>query len=464
MTSLQVCRVIDLSFSFTTSEPLISGLSFNLHLGQKIALVGPNGCGKTTLLKIIDSQIDAEGECVVTTNRHFVGQFDGDLLLSRGEAKQAVLRAALFSHIELVLLDEPTNDLDAENKAWLLKCLIDFEGALLIVSHDPVILDIVDEIWELKNGQIIKHPHGFENFVSRLNSEEASLEQKIASLESEADKRERMARTAIERQQKRSIRGHKSGIKQNLPKIVRGAKKRQAQNTLAKVKSVHESRVEDNKQLVIEAQKKLREMSMFKWDASVTRPPSAKRVCAVENFALSKHDHAISFLLTGPSRIHLKGANGSGKSTLLKALAQDSNALKRCIGKFYLGVPYCLFDQRLSQFDSNEELWQWFQRKLEWDVAKSRQLLGRLGFEQDEQSRPMKELSGGEKIRIELAVCVNQKTSPQLLLLDEPTNHLDLTSRKILVKFLKQFEGALIVVSHDAYFLSVLEFDQVVEL
>jgi ATPase subunit of ABC transporter with duplicated ATPase domains len=465
MTSRQVCRVNNLSFSFSSSKALISELSFSLHFGQKIALVGPNGCGKTSLLKLLDSQLEAFGGTMfISSSRVCVGQHTGDLSISGGEARIACLRRAFESNSELLLLDEPTNDLDISAREWFFGSFNCFLGAMLIISHDPELLDSVDEIWELQNGSFTKHPSGFAEYVKRIEAEEQQLEKKIESIESELAKKERKAKETLAKQEKRAARGKKTGEKQNLPKVIRGAKKRQAQNTLAKLKDVHEKRVDDEKLELMAAKKKLREMSLFKWEASITRPPSGKRVCEVEGFSLKDSNINLSFVVNGSERIHLKGSNGSGKSTLLKALAQNMDALHRSRGKFYMGVPFCLFDQRLSQFKSEMYLWKWFQEKLEQDTATSRQLLGRLGFEQEEQERPVNVLSGGEKIRIELALCVNQKKTPQLLLLDEPTNHLDLSSRKILYEFLEQFEGALIVVSHDTHFLGSLEFDQVLEL
>ncbi|MCE9599018.1 MAG: ATP-binding cassette domain-containing protein [Spirochaetia bacterium] len=463
MGSLQVCRADDISFSYS-AESLIEGVSFRLHFGQKVALVGPNGCGKTSLLKILIGEIEPDGSLQTTHSSLLIEQHGGDLTVSGGESRLAALKDAFRLDHELLLLDEPTNDLDSNAKAWFLKNLKTFPGAVLAISHDPSLLDAVNEIWELKNGNLIKHPPGYKAFIERIELEEAALTQTISNLTSELKNRKRKARELIARQEKRAIRGEKQGRKANLPQIIRGAKKRQAENTLARVRIVQADRSDEDRENLELARQRLREVSEFKWDAAVTKPPAGKRLCEVRNFSLKLNPGDLSFILTGSSRIHLKGPNGSGKSTLLKALAGDVDARRRCNGEFYLGAPHCLFDQRLTQFVSSESLWKWFQTKLETEVSAARLLLGSLGFTQEEQERPVSRLSGGERMRLELALCVNQKQPPQLLLLDEPTNHLDLESRKILNGFLRDFQGALIVVSHDSHFLNSQIFDEVIGL
>jgi len=168
--------------------------------------------------------------------------------------------------------------------------------------------------------------------------------------------------------------------------------------------------------------------------------------------------------LRGPRRLHLRGRNGSGKTTLLAAIAGDQEARRRFGGEIVVNAPVCLFDQRLARFCSAQPLWDWFRERLLTDTAAARTLLGRLGFEQEEQLRPVGCLSGGERVRLELALALSRAEPPQLLLLDEPTNHLDLESRRILTEFLRGYPGALIVVSHDERFVETLRIDEAIEL
>lgn len=458
-----------ISFSYSEAA-LLRDVSFTLHSGQKVALVGPNGSGKTSLLRILAGALEATGQVQTSSSFVFVQQHARNSGVSGGEARFLELRQAFNVGAALLFLDEPTNDLDRAARTWFLQSLARFPGAAIIVSHDPMVLDAVDDIYEIKNGTLVKHPPGFENFVERVATEETALQERIANIAGTLKARERKAREVVERQEKRASRGEKQGRKANLPQILRGMKKRQAQNTLARMKTVHADRSAGEREELNLAKQRLRDVKDFIWDGSSTEPPASKRVCEVRDFALlSETDprsptRTLSFVLSGPMRVHLQGANGSGKSTLMRALSGDGDARSRCRGDFFLGVPHSLFDQRLAQFHSSEPLWRWIQPRLEMDVGETRSILGRLGFSQDEQQKPVHQLSGGEKMRLELCLCVNAKQTPQLLLLDEPTNHLDLHGRRILENFLNRFKGALIVSSHDSHFLNSLHFDYVVDL
>ncbi len=369
------------------------------------------------------------------------------LTLSGGEARLQALRAAFAAPAGILLLDEPSNDLDRHARAWLQRELRSYAGTVLAVTHDPEILDLVDEIWELHNGSLRRHPPGYEAYMDRLRVEEESLEEALRSYEAERQRREDQARTSVERQQKRMVRGEKQGRRENMPRIVRGAKKRQAQRSLARVERVHE-RILDSQHERVHAQKRrLRQLSLFRWDARASRAPDDRSVLRVEAAALD-------LTLQGPERVHLAGRNGAGKSMLLRALMGDAEARSRCHLRAHLGVPAALLDQRLGTQGGMRPLWQVFQERAALPLAEARTLLGRLGFEQSEQERPCDGLSGGERMRLELALVLARHPAPQLLLLDEPSNHLDPEARRILVNFLRGFPGALLVVSHDERFLA----------
>jgi ATPase subunit of ABC transporter with duplicated ATPase domains len=467
MTRAPLVRISNLSFSYFEAEPLIEALSLVLTAGQRVALSGPNGCGKSTLLRLIAGQLQAaEGSLILESEVAVLSQDASreHLGLSGGESRWCSLETAFESKADVLLLDEPTNDLDEVSKNRFIEELEAFRGAALIVSHDPVVLDLVHEIWELRGGRIQRHPPGYLAYFERIEAEERSLLAKISSLETEKRKRESQARLSTERQEKRTRRGKSAGIRSNLPKIVRGQKKQQAEQTLAKLKDVHDKLVALSETELEESRRRLRQISVFEWNSSATRPPNSKRLIAVDGLMMRGFRKPLSFEVLGPKRIHLAGKNGSGKSTLLQALAGERAALSRVSGKLDVAVAFHLFDQKLSQFTSSLPLWEWFHLRISKHVSESRQILGSLGFEQEEQGRPVSGLSGGEKVRLELASAVYARQEPQLLLLDEPTNHLDLESRKILLEFLQTYEGALVLVSHDRRFLERLSFDLRIDL
>jgi ATPase subunit of ABC transporter with duplicated ATPase domains len=445
------------SYASASGEPLLVDLSLHLVAGQRVALVGPNGSGKTTLVRLLVGELQPDsgvvrGDAPLYVSQHVTAAAGAR---SGGEARLAALRRAFAAPTRVLLLDEPTNDLDPDARAHFAALLDAFCGAVLIVTHDPELLDRVDEIWELKNGSLQRHPPGFFAYAQRIEQEEARLHRTIESLASERRKAELKARVVSERQDKRAARGRKAAVKANLPAIFRGTLKRRAEETASRLDAVHEKRAQEEERKLAAARRRLRQLSCFRWDAPLLAPPAGKRLVRVERLGLD---------LRGPRRLHLRGRNGTGKTTLLAAIAGDADARRRFGGEILVSAPVCLFDQRLAQFASPQPLWDWFRQRLVTDTAAARTLLGHLGFEQEEQLRPVACLSGGERVRLELALALHRSEPPQLLLLDEPTNHLDLESRRILTEFLRGYAGGLIVVSHDERFLDTLRIDEALDL
>ena len=446
-----------LRFSYGSGEPLIADVSLRLSAGQRIALVGPNGSGKSTLVRLLSGELQPDAGTITGAPPLQVAQHVTAEISTRsgGEARLQSLRAAFSAGASVILLDEPTNDLDPDARTHFAALLDDYQGAVLMVTHDPALLDRVDEIWELRSGGLQCHAPGFAAYAQRIEQEEARLRHAIASLEQEKRRGELKAAAVHERQEKRAARGRKAGKKANLPAICRGTLQRRAEETAGKLDAVHEKRGQEDARKLTAARRRLRQLSCFRWDGAAAVPPAGKRLVQVAR---------LDFVLRGPRRVHLRGRNGSGKSTLLAAIAGDQQARQRFGGEILVGAPVCLFDQRLARFTSAQPLWDWFRGRLGTDTAAARTLLGRLGFEQEDQLRPVACLSGGERVRLELALALYLAEPPQLLLLDEPTNHLDLESRRILTDFVHGYPGALIVVSHDERFLNALRIDESIDL
>ena len=287
-----------LRFCYASGEPLITDLSLQLVAGQRVALVGPNGSGKTTLVRLLAGELQPDsgvirGERPLYVTQHVTADADADAR-SGGEARLTALRSAFADAARVLLLDEPTNDLDPDARAHFTALLDDFRGAVLIVTHDPELLDRVDAIWELKGGCLQLHPPGFAAYAQRIEEEEARLHKTVDSLESEKRKVELKARAVSERQDKRAVRGHKAGIKANLPAIFRGTLKRRAQETAGRLDAVHEKRAHEEERKLAAARRRLRQLSCFRWDSAAATPPL--RVTSTASF------FALSFTSTFVTR------------------------------------------------------------------------------------------------------------------------------------------------------------------
>lgn len=467
MASSALILSVNFTYSFDSSwddgANLFENLGVQLALGDFVAVVGSNGSGKSTLLRLIVAG-NAAKVPVVYVPQVLPFEVVGEVGASGGERRMMALRRALATPHALLLLDEPTNDLDGDAKAWLLAEMLGYPGTILVASHDPEILDVVHEIWEIKNRSLQKHPAGFVELVERIAADEFRLREELEHLGSEKRKQREREVLLRDRQEKRMRDGARRALRGGLPKILRGARKRQAQRTLARGEAQQERKDESLREEFTQLRHSLRRLSRFVWDEQSVEVARGKCVVRVDEFSLATQNsqQKWSFELFGGQKLLLRGPNGSGKSTLLNALAGRTAQVKFG-GIVKSGVRVAVLDQRLGvPPPAGELLGHWFCERHGGPEAEARTLLGRLGFVQKEQLRLASALSGGERLRLELALALSSR--PELLLLDEPTNHLDLESRRILHDFVDRYPGALILVTHDQRFADSLNFDQIVDL
>lgn len=495
------------NFSYI-GDPILEDINFTINEGERIGLIGENGAGKTTLLKLITGGLFPESGAVQKKNGATVGfleqtgglEADGtvysEMLLavqpqlsavsrlaklseelssadygsaeykqlssryeslekyiaahdcynaevrvktvlggmgfnglyeqkvstmSGGEKTRLKLARLLLEEPDLLILDEPTNHLDIKTLFWLEEYLAAFRGAVLVVSHDRYFLDrVTSRIFEIENKKLTSFPGNYSKYKI-LKAEKIALE--LKEYEKQQEERARL----------------QDYVDRN---IVRATT---AKSALSRVNRLE--RME-----ILEKPYAPPAPPRFKFTFPVN---TAELVLDINNLDLEAGGKTLfkgaSLSLRRGRKFAVIGENGTGKSTLLKLIAGGGN-LNCTLGRF---IRLACYDQENANLNADNtvlaELWERHVTSSQTDV---RARLARCGLSAEDMYKKVSELSGGE--RAKLALCVLEAEEGNVLLLDEPTNHLDLPARESLERALKEFEGTLIFVSHDRYFITAL--------
>ena len=444
---------VGLSFLHKTC---FENLNVQIQYGSKIAIIGRNGSGKSTLLKILQGifpptsgVIKIPEDVVFGYVPQVVEQFEH---LSGGQRLNEALTEALSVNPTVLLLDEPTNHLDLSNRKSLMRMLRSYQGTLIVVSHDVELLrSCIDTIWHIDNGQIALFSGNYDDY---LKVRQTTIEQRLATVK-QLKKEQVKASDAFQKEKQREAKSKKSGQAEN-DKTLRGKMKETGSHTVGRKKGkLGDISDQINKELsgLFIPEEIVPKFSLTAADLSnralITISEGSVRYQDSEPLLTD-----IFLSMGAQDRVALLGDNGSGKSTFIKALLGDSEIITSGQWSVIKREDMGYLDQHYGTLFCDCSVFETIQKLLPVGTSHAdiRRFLNDFLFRKNEEVNALvATLSGGEKARLSLAQ-IAAKT-PKLLILDEVTNNLDLETRAHVIELLREYPGALLVISHDADFL-----------
>ncbi len=386
--------------------------------------------------------------------------------LSGGQRTRAALAALAFAEPDLILLDEPSNNLDAGGRTMLCDFLDGWKGGAVVVSHDRALLNRMDRIVELSGQGARIYGGGFDAYHARKAAEREAAEMALETAGREARQVGRAAQQARERQARRDSAARKGRATSSDPKILLDARQQRAQATAGRASRLAARMEADARDALARSREAVERIVPFCAGIAPSTVPDGKLLVSVRDLAIGHAGRPplarIDLEIAGPERIALTGPNGSGKSTLLKTIAGEIPALGGLLG---VNAALAYFDQHVGVLQEDATILDNY-RRLHPDAGElaCRSALARYAFRADAALQVVSTLSGGERLRAGLACVAGGENAPQLLILDEPTNHLDLDSIAAVEAGLATYSGALLVVSHDEAFLDAIGIERRIAL
>ncbi|MEU1393591.1 MULTISPECIES: ABC-F family ATP-binding cassette domain-containing protein [unclassified Nonomuraea] len=381
--------------------------------------------------------------------------------LSGGEAVMVALAAQILKRPAVLLLDEPTNNLDLDARQRLYAAVSAYPGVLVVVSHDRALLDLVDQIAELRDAAVRLYGGNLSDYEEQVAAEQEAAERTVRTAEGEVRRQQRELIEARTRLDRRRRNARKAFENKKVPKIVAGGLKMKAQVSAGKHRALHQERLAEARGRLTEAELAVRDDAEIRVELPGTAVPAGRTLLTLP---LDRPDGPDGpggpdgmpgrdglkvldrLVVRGPERIALLGPNGSGKTTLLRRIVEHGAH----VPVRYLPQRLDVLDDALSVVDNVRAV------APAASVNDVRARLARFLFRGARADQPVGTLSGGERFRATLAALLSADPPPQLLLLDEPTNNLDLSSVRQLSQALAAYQGALVVASHDVPFLETL--------
>ncbi|WP_210488745.1 ribosomal protection-like ABC-F family protein [Rufibacter aurantiacus] len=389
--------------------------------------------------------------------------------LSGGQKTKVFLAGISIHQPELVLLDEPSNHLDVAGRELLYNFVQSTKSTLLIVSHDRKLLNLLDTVCELSKHGIKVYGGNYDFYADQKQIESQALGHDIQSKEKALRKAKEKERETLERQQKLDNRGKGKQEKAGVARIMMNTLRNNAENSSSRLKSVHAEKIGGISQELHELRAALPDIDKMKFGFDASGLHKGKVLFSAENLNFSYGQKPLwrdnlQFQITSGERITLNGQNGSGKTTLINLIlgnltAQTGNVFRAVNKAIYIDQDYSLLNDKLKVY---EQAQQFNTTALQEHEIKIR--LNRFLFTKEDWEKPCGALSGGERMRLMLCCLTISSQSPDLIILDEPTNNLDIQNIEILTAAINEYQGTLLVVSHDTYFLEQIHIERTINL
>jgi ATPase subunit of ABC transporter with duplicated ATPase domains len=378
--------------------------------------------------------------------------------LSGGERTRIGIARLLLEAPDLLLLDEPTNNLDAAGRAAVDRMIRNWRGGVLVASHDRALLETMDRIVELTPVGVRITGGGWSMFAQARDAARAGAAAECERTEAQLRETRREMQRQHEAKQRRDKAGRAFAARGSEPKILLGARAERAEVSGGRAQRLADRMIAEAAEKAEQARARIEVLTPLTIAVPPTGLGRGTEVLAMEAVTVTMADRIFgpwTLNITGPERIAIGGLNGTGKTTFLKLamglIAPSSGAVRRAEGRA------AMLDQHVTRLDPEQSILANVRRSNpSLDGQAAHAACARFAFRNVDALQAVETLSGGERLRAGLACVLAGARPPWLLLLDEPTNHLDIDSIEILEQALREFDGALLVVSHDPAFLAAI--------
>lgn len=446
------------TFGYSNNN-LLDSVSVVFNDNERVAIIGDNGSGKTTLLQLLTGDLLPDsGHVGRNASVYMLNQINASDSKSGGEQQMFALMRAFESNADILLLDEPTNNLDIDAKQTFFNRLNAYPHGVVIVSHDRTLLQQMDKIIELHNGQLTVYGGNYDFYLAQKQIETDNIHSKYANTQKSIARLNNTINIAQNTRQHHEFKQQREINNSRRSRLMANALRGKSIETEAKKRAIIQKKLDEQISIQQSLSEQMRN-EMIKIPVP-NKSFYSKELISISNLCFAYDDKPVfvdfDFTMYGKSRVRLVGKNGSGKSTLLKIicgkLRPDSGTVKT-FGKIaYINQDLSLLNNAKTIVENIMEV----SGCLKHDAHA---IAANFGFRGTASQQQVGTLSGGELLKATLAAILGGDNQPDLLILDEPTNNLEIKSIGILEDALNQYTGAILLVSHDEMFVKNIKID-----